>query len=100
MTTPPVPEPTPTPTPEPSESVISSLEETLGAFIDAHLHTAIVNAVTELLGAEGKLMLPFTAWINGWLTQLRTDYSPGGVLAESMKEATRNFHLLAREEDL
>jgi hypothetical protein len=74
-----------------------SLEDTLGTFIDDRVHTAVVNAMHELLGDEGTLMLPFTAWMNGWFTQLRTDYSPGGVFAEAMKEAVKNFHLFLHD---
>ena len=77
----------------------STLEDQLGAFIDAHVKTAVTEAITELLVAEGPLWQQFTKWANGWFQQLRIDYSPGGLLDQTLKDAAKNVHLLVHEDE-
>jgi hypothetical protein len=61
----------------------------LKALLQEVLHNAVADALTQL-GAPGD---PLTAWANGWMTQIRTDYSKGGVLeAMLMEVATTAAH--------
>ncbi len=70
-----------------------ALKDELAKFIDDRLHTAITDAVAQLTADESTLMLPLTAWANGWATQLRTDYSPGGVLEKTLKNAAHSVKI-------
>lgn len=76
-----------------------ALEDQLGAFIDAHVKVAVKEAITEAMVEEGVIWQQFTAWANGWAQQLRIDYSPGGVLAQSMKDAVHSVKLFVPEDE-
>lgn len=105
MTTPPVP---PTDAPPTFEDVKAVVVAFLGSVVESgHLKdevqtlvtNAIHSALTELLAEEGALMLPLTAWANGWMTQIRTDYSPGGILEQMLKNAAHSVKVFATDPD-
>lgn len=86
------------PTP-PTDPVVVSPEllASVTAWINSVFKTAIKEALTDLTEeVEGPLWLQFTAWANGWFEQLRTDYSPGGVLEATLKNAAHDIHMLTK----
>ena len=94
MTTPPVGPPEPTPVPV----MPTVVESALTVWVNTVVKNAIVEALTELASDESTLMLPLTAWANGWMNQLRTDYSPGGIFAQTLNAAVHNFHVFLPNE--
>jgi hypothetical protein len=59
----------------------------------------VKTAIADLMAEEGPLWQQFTAWANGWMEQLKTDYSPGGAFAQSMINAVHSFHVFLPNSD-
>jgi hypothetical protein len=97
MTAPPVGPPD-VPPPITPPVMPTEVQSALTLWVNTVISTAVTNAITQLLSAESTLMLPLTAWANGWMEQVRTDYSPGGVLAQSLAAAVHNFHVFLPNE--
>jgi hypothetical protein len=105
VTTPPVVPPVVPPTFDDAKAIVAAflasvletgkLKEEVKAFLAEVLHSAIADALAQL-GAPGD---PLTAWLNGWLTQFRTDYLPGGPLEQTLKNAAHSVKVFLPNED-